>query len=67
MSGCSLDIPKHKDIIRSTLVGFGVKNENGVLCVHATKDNFSLKKHNLIQSILAVNDIYFAETSGTHT
>jgi len=62
MSGCSLDTPKRKDFLRSTLSGFGVKNENGELCVHATKDSFPLKKHSLIQSVLAVNDLFYLAT-----
>lgn len=59
MSGCSLDSPKRADLLRVTLNGFGVKLMDGALEAHATADNFALRKHNLIQSILAVNDLFY--------
>lgn len=59
MSGCSLETPKRQGILRTTLNGFGVKLENGALTVHATADNFSLRKHSLLQAILAINDMFF--------
>lgn len=59
LSGCSLDSSKRKAILQTTLNGFGVKLEGGILKVHATPDNFSLRKHNLVQAVLAVNDLFF--------
>lgn len=58
-SGCLLDSPKRKALLNATLNGFGVKLEKGALVVHATNDNFPLRKHNLIQAILAVNDLFW--------
>ncbi|MDI9348456.1 MAG: DUF1828 domain-containing protein [Candidatus Symbiobacter sp.] len=55
--------PKRKDILCTTLNGFGVKDEKGVLQVQAVKSNFALKKHSLIQAILAVNDMFFLASS----
>jgi hypothetical protein len=63
MSGCSLNTPKRKELLRTTLNGFGVENIDGVLRVKATEDNFPSKKHNLIQSMLAVNDLFFTAQS----
>ena len=40
-----------------TLNGFGVMPNNEAVEVHATPDNFPLRKHNLIQAMLAVNDL----------
>jgi hypothetical protein len=58
-SGCSLDSPRRRDMLQTTLRGFGVKLEGGALQVTATPDNFALRKHNLIQAILAVNDLFY--------
>lgn len=59
MSGCLLDTPKRQDLLKVTLAGFGIVNDDGALCVHANEKNFPLKKHNLIQAILAVNDLFY--------
>ncbi len=58
-SGCELDSKKRKDLLTLTLNGFGVKIDGGALIVHASSDNFALKKHNLVQAILAVNDLFY--------
>ncbi|MBN1586024.1 MAG: DUF1829 domain-containing protein [Candidatus Omnitrophica bacterium] len=58
-SGCNLDSPKRKDLLKVTLNGFGVANKEGELLVHASADNFALRKHNLIQAIMAVNDLFY--------
>jgi len=58
-SGCKLDSPKRKKLLQSTLNGFGVALSNSALEVRATQDNFSLRKHNLLQAMLAVNDLFY--------
>ncbi|MBM4019707.1 MAG: DUF1829 domain-containing protein [Planctomycetes bacterium] len=58
-SGCKLDSPKRQDLLRVTLAGFGVTNNGGALEVRASPDNFALRKHNLIQAMLAVNDLFY--------
>jgi hypothetical protein len=42
-----------------TLNGFGVRMNREALEVHASPDNFPSRKHNLIQAILAVNDLFY--------
>lgn len=59
MSGCALDSPKRHELLRMTLAGFGVTNDHGALQVQAGSDNFPLRKHNLIQAMLAVNDLFY--------
>lgn len=59
MSGCKLDTGKRKDLLRMTLNGFGVRLNHEALEIHATADNFPLRKHNLIQAMLAVNDLFY--------
>jgi hypothetical protein len=58
-SGCALDSPKQQELLKTTLAGFGVHLEGGQFVLRATPDNFSLKKHNLIQAMLAVNDLFY--------
>lgn len=59
MSGCTLDSPKRQELLRVTLAGFGVTHDRGALQVKAAPENFSLRKHNLIQAMLAVNDLFY--------
>ena len=58
-SGCKLDTQKRLDLLRMTLNGFGVKLNQEAMEVHATAENFPLRKHNLIQAMLAVNDLFY--------
>lgn len=58
-TGCKLDSPKRKNLLNMTLNGYGIKLEENALLTSATNSTFALKKHNLIQSILAVNDLFF--------
>jgi len=57
-SGCKLESRKRQDLLRMTLNGFGVRLHGKALEVNATPDNFALRKHNLVQAILAVNDMF---------
>lgn len=60
-SGCNIDTDKRQALLRTTLNGFGVRlQENGkALEVDASADNFALRKHNLVQAMLAVDDLFY--------
>jgi len=58
-SGCSLNTEKRQDLLKITLNGFGVRLNNEALEIQATPENFPLRKHNLIQAMLAVNDLFY--------
>jgi hypothetical protein len=58
-SGCNLRTEKRQDLLRMTLNGFGVKLQDEALEVHTTAESFPLKKHSLIQAMLAVNDLFY--------
>lgn len=58
-SGCKLETAKRRDLLRMTLNGFGVQFDHDELMVHATPENFNLRKHNLVQAMLAVNDLFY--------
>jgi len=58
-SGCTLNTEKRRDLLKMTLNGFGVKLNGEVLEIHASAENFALRKHNLIQAMLALNDLFY--------
>jgi hypothetical protein len=58
-SGCRLDTPKRQDLLKMTLNGFGVQLDHEALVVHTTPENFNLRKHSLVQAMLAVNDLFY--------
>jgi hypothetical protein len=58
-SGCNLTTEKRQELLKMTLNGFGVRMNNEALEVHASTENFPARKHNLIQAILAVNDLFY--------
>lgn len=58
-SGCKLNSPKRQDLLKMTLNGFGIQLHGNALEVHATPENFALRKHNLVQAMLAVNDMFY--------
>ena len=58
-SGCNLGTEKRKELLKMTLNGFGVRMNNDAIEVNASSENFPARKHNLIQAILAVNDLFY--------
>lgn len=61
-TGCKLESHKRQALLQMTLNGFGVQLRDGALEVRASKDNFALRKHNLVQAMLAVNDMFYLAT-----
>ena len=57
-SGCPLGSPKRQALLKTTVNGFGVQINREALEVRATADNFPLRKHNLVQAMLAVGDLF---------
>lgn len=63
LSGVELDTPKRDKIFKTMLNGYGVKDgEKNELYAEAVLANIGQKKHNLLQAILSVNDIYTLST-----
>lgn len=58
-SGCNVSSPKRKAMLNSTLAGFGVQSESGRLVVQASPTDFALRKHNLVQAMLSVGDLFY--------
>jgi hypothetical protein len=63
LSGCKLDSPKRKQILETTLNGFGIKIEERALVIRASKKDFPYKRHSLIQAMLSINDMFYLATS----
>lgn len=60
MSGCAMNGARRQDLLRTTLAGFGVQcGENNALQTRATPKDFAISKHNLIQAMLSVNDLFY--------
>ena len=59
MSGCTIDTPRRKAILQTTINGFGVVMDNGVMSTFAQQNNFSFRKHAILQAMLAVNDLFY--------
>ena len=58
LSGCEFTTEKRRQILQSILNGFGVRLLEDELVVEARPENFPQKKHNLIQAILSINDLF---------
>jgi hypothetical protein len=58
-SGCNLNTEKRQELLTMTLNGFGVRVNNEAIEVHASAETFPARKHNLIQAMLAVNDLFY--------
>lgn len=64
MSGCPINTPRRQEILATTLRGFGVELvANNRLEVKAGPANFAVRKHNLLQAMLAVNDLFYLAQS----
>lgn len=59
MSGCKIDTEKRQALLSTTLKGFGVQNDRGILTIKTTEKSFPQKKHNILQAMLAVNDLFY--------
>ena len=57
-SGVTFDTPRRRTLLEMTLNGFGVRNNGTALEVTASETNFCIQKHNLVQAMLAVNDLF---------
>lgn len=59
LSGCVLESTKRQALLKMTLNGFGVHMNKNALEINASPESFALRKHNLLQAMLAVNDLFY--------
>ena len=57
-SGMEFTTEKRKAHLAAVLNGFGLRQENDAIFVGASLEDFPQKKHNLLQAILAMNDMF---------
>lgn len=58
MSGFDIGTKKRRRLLHSILNGFGVHLQDEEIIVEARTEDFPQKKHNIIQAMLAVNDLF---------
>ncbi len=58
-SGSNVDAPRCRALIEATLNGFGVRRNGNALEVEVSPTNFAVRKHNLLQAMLAVEDVHY--------
>ena len=61
--GCKLDSGTRRELLKITLNGFGVRRKGNALQVDATLEDFALQKQNLLQAVLAVNNLHYTSRS----
>lgn len=59
MSGCNLDGTTRQSTLQMTLNGFGVAMNGRALEIQTSIEDFASRKHNLVQAMLAVNDLFY--------
>ena len=59
LRSCNMEFstPKREAHLNAVLNGFGVKLDKDEICVEASVEDLPQKKHNLLQAILAINDM----------
>jgi len=57
-SGCDLEAGSRRQLLQVALNGFGVQQQDDALVVRATSANFASRKHNLVQAMLAIDDLF---------
>jgi len=57
-SGCALESKRRRELLKMTLGGLGVQLQGEQLTVQTSPNNFAQRKHNLVQAMLAVNDLF---------
>lgn len=58
MSGCELDTAHRSALLAETLSGFAVTRDGEALVVRASAASFAQRKHDLIQAMLSVGDLF---------
>jgi len=66
-AGCPINTEKRKQLFEMTLRSFGIESKKGELTTKANECNFPMKKHNMIQAMLAIHDIFYTSAPTTNT
>lgn len=63
LAGCSLDTEKRQELLLEVINGFGITLDEKALSVSAHEHNFPQRLNNLVQAILAVDDLAYLTSS----
>ncbi|MGI6704532.1 MAG: DUF1829 domain-containing protein [Clostridia bacterium] len=63
MTGCDISSQRRKSVMEVILNSLGVKLVEDSLMVEARPENYPQKKHNLIQAMLSINDMFMLSKS----
>ena len=63
LSGFDITTEKRKQVMDSILNGFSARLQGDEIIIEANAENFPKKKHNIIQAMLAVNDMFVMASS----
>ena len=58
LSGCEFNTEKRKQMLHSILNGFGINLDREELIIETKIDHFPQKKHDLLQAMLSINDLF---------
>lgn len=58
LAGVEFNTPRRKMLLNTIINGFGVKLKNDEIFVESNKKSFPHKKHNLLQAMLSVDDLF---------
>ncbi len=58
LSGFEITTEKRKRVLHSILNGFGARLQDDEIISEATTESFPQKKHDIIQAMLAINDLF---------
>ncbi|MCD4783035.1 MAG: DUF1828 domain-containing protein [Candidatus Eremiobacteraeota bacterium] len=58
LSGMEFNTPRRKNLLNTIINGFGVRLKGEELFVESNKKNFPRMKHNLLQAMLSVDDLF---------
>lgn len=68
LSGCDFSqSEKRKQILQQTLNIHGIKQNDKELYVEATSTDFALRKHRILQAILAINDMFYLSSANINS
>lgn len=59
ISGCDINTEKRRQLLSQTLNGFGVEKNGDALTIRTDTSHFAQKKHNLLQAVIAVSDLFY--------
>jgi hypothetical protein len=59
LAGCDLESDKRQALLKQTLNGFNIQRDGEALITYASNENFPVRKHSLLQAMLAVDDLFY--------